>query len=55
MVALNDTSSAIDEVSNEITAMNAAELISEKYSNCEFSLDVNMLYYHQGTWMMQTK
>ena len=47
MVAINYTSSAIDKVSDEITTMNAAELISEKYSDCEFALNVNMFHYHQ--------
>ena len=47
MVAMNYTNSAIDKVSNEITTMDAAELISEKYSDCEFALNVNMFYYHQ--------
>ena len=27
--------------------MDAAELISEKYSGSEFTLDVNMFHYHQ--------
>ena len=31
---MNFTSSAIDEVSNEVTAIDAAELISERYINC---------------------
>ena len=31
---MNYTSSAIDKVPNEVTAMDAAELISEQYSNC---------------------
>ena len=47
MVAMNYTSSAIDKVSDEITAMDAAELISERYSNCEFAIDVNIFHYHQ--------
>ena len=44
---MNYTSSAVDKVSNEITAMDAAELISERYSDCEFALNVNMFHYHQ--------
>ena len=44
---MNYTSSAIEEVSNEVTAMDAAELISERYRYCEFALNVNMFNYHQ--------
>ena len=44
---MNYISSAIDDVSNEITARDAAELISEQYRDCEFALDVNMFHYHQ--------
>ena len=47
MIAMSYTSSAIDKVSNEITAIDAAKLISEKYSDYEFALDVNMFHYHQ--------
>ena len=46
-MALNYTSSAIDEVPDEVTTMDVAELINERYSNCEFALDVNMFNYHQ--------
>ena len=47
MFAMNYTSSTIDKVSDEITAMDAAELKRKKYSDCEFSLNVNMFHYHQ--------
>ena len=44
---MNYTSIAIEEVSNEITVIDAAELISGKCSDCEFALDVNIFHYHQ--------
>ena len=47
MVAMSYTSNAIDKILDERTAMNAAELISEKYSDCAFALDVNMFHYYQ--------
>ena len=40
MVAMNYSSSAIDGVSDEITAIDATKLISERYSNFEFVPDV---------------
>ena len=39
MVTMNYTNSAINEVSDEITVIDAAELISERYNDCEFVLD----------------
>ena len=44
---MNYTSSTIDKVPDEVTAMDADELISERYSDCKFALDVNMFNYHK--------
>ena len=43
---MNYTSSAINEVSDEIAVIDAAELISERYNDCEFVLDTWMFSYH---------
>ena len=47
MVAMNYTSSAIDEEPNEVTAIDAAKLISERHSYCEFTLNINTFNYCQ--------
>ena len=47
LVAMNMTSSPTEEISNEITALDASEFIDARFNNCEFALDVRMFEQHQ--------
>ena len=47
MVSMIYTSGPLDEVSDDITNINAVEYIKEQYSDCEFALDVRMFKLHQ--------
>ena len=41
------TSGPLDEISDDITSIDAADYIKERYSDCEFALDVRMFKLHQ--------
>ena len=47
LVAMNMTSSPTEEISDEITALDASEFIDTYFDNCEFALDVRMFEKHQ--------
>ena len=47
LVEMNMTSSPTEEVSDEITALDASEFINARFDNCEFALDVRMFEQHQ--------
>ena len=47
IVVMKYTSSPLDEVSNTITNIDAAEYKNEWYNNCEFMLYVRMFRKHQ--------
>ena len=44
---MNMTSSPTEEISDEITALDASEFIDATFDNCEFALDVRMFEQHQ--------
>ena len=46
LVAMNMASSPTKEISDEITALDAAEFIDACFDNCEFALDVRMFEHH---------
>ena len=47
MVSMIHTSGPLTEVLDDITSINAAEYIKERYSDCEFALDVRIFKLHQ--------
>ena len=47
LVAMNIASSPTDEISDDITALDASEFIEAQYDNCQFALDVRMFEKHQ--------
>ena len=47
LVEMNMNSSPTEEISDKITALDAAEFIDAQFSNCEFALDVRMFNEHQ--------
>ena len=47
LVAMNMTSSPTEEISDEITALDASEFIDACFDNCEFTLDVRMFEQYQ--------
>ena len=47
LVEMNMNSSPTEEISDEITALDAAEFIDAQFDNCKFALDVRMFNKHQ--------
>ena len=47
LVKMNMRSSDNEEISDEITALDASEFIDATFDNCEFALDVRMFDQHQ--------
>ena len=47
LVEMNMNSSPTEEISDKITALDAAEFIDARFDNCKFALDVPMFNKHQ--------
>ena len=47
LVEMNMNSSPNEEISNAITALDAAEFIDARFDHCKFALDVRMFKKHQ--------
>ena len=47
LVQMNMSSSDNEEISDEITALDASEFIAATFDNCEFVLDIRMFEQHQ--------
>ena len=47
MVAMSYSNSAVGGVSGEVNVIDVAKLISERYIDCKFVLDIHMFNYYQ--------